>query len=206
MKTEWRIFGLVAAFLFVACVVYAWWSWAYTNPHHVEWVGVVGLVLPALLCTMCGGYFWFVSRRIDLRPEDRAEAEIADGAGEVGFFSPGSYWPFGIALCAADRRHRHRVLDGLGDLVGMVFTVVGAPRSVRVLHRVRVAGHTDDQLASFGVAARDLGDIHVSATDLRWTTPRSSGRSRPELTAKMTLGMCTCQTLPIGALAQHHQP
>ena len=47
---------------------------------------------------MCGGYFWFVARRIDLRPEDRDEAEIADGAGEIGFFSPGSYYPFGLAL------------------------------------------------------------------------------------------------------------
>ena len=100
MKSEWRIFGLVAAFLFVACAVYAWWSWAYTHPHQVEWVGVVGLILAGLLCLMCGGYFWFVSTRIDLRPEDRAEAEIADGAGEVGFFSPGSYWPIGIAICA----------------------------------------------------------------------------------------------------------
>jgi hypothetical protein len=49
---------------------------------------------------MCGGYFWFVSRRIDLRPEDRDDAEIADGAGEIGFFSPGSYYPFGLALAA----------------------------------------------------------------------------------------------------------
>ena len=52
---------------------------------------------------MCGGYFWFVARRIDLRPEDRDDAEIADGAGEVGFFSPGSYYPFGIALACIGR-------------------------------------------------------------------------------------------------------
>ncbi len=52
---------------------------------------MVALALSGLLCLMCGGYFWFVSRRIDLRPEDRDDAEIADGAGEIGFFSPGSY-------------------------------------------------------------------------------------------------------------------
>jgi hypothetical protein len=61
-------------------------------------VGVVALFLSGLLCTMCGGYFWFVARRIDPRPEDRERAEIAEGAGEVGFFSPGSYFPFGLAL------------------------------------------------------------------------------------------------------------
>ena len=49
---------------------------------------------------MCAASFWFVSRRIDPRPEDREDAEISDGAGEVGFFSPGSYWPFGVALAA----------------------------------------------------------------------------------------------------------
>ncbi|MEN3361569.1 MAG: hypothetical protein V7637_5551, partial [Mycobacteriales bacterium] len=48
-----------------------------------------------------GSYFAFVARRIDPRPEDRPEAEIAEGAGELGFFSPGSYWPIGIALSAA---------------------------------------------------------------------------------------------------------
>ncbi|MCA1676398.1 MAG: cytochrome c oxidase subunit 4, partial [Actinobacteria bacterium] len=37
---------------------------------------------------------------VRMRPEDNAEAEISDGAGELGFFSPGSYWPVGIALSA----------------------------------------------------------------------------------------------------------
>jgi len=41
-----------------------------------------------------------VSRRIDPRPEDRADGEIAEAAGELGFFSPGSYWPIAIAGAA----------------------------------------------------------------------------------------------------------
>jgi hypothetical protein len=98
MKTEYKIFGVVAAFLIVALGAYWWWSDAYLG--SVEYVGVIALGLSFLLCTMCGGYFWFVSRRIDLRPEDRDEGEMADGAGEVGFFSPGSYWPFGLGLAA----------------------------------------------------------------------------------------------------------
>lgn len=99
MKTEWRIFGGVAAFLLVTCVVYAWWT-----SHEfgaIEWIGSVALLLSFLLSAMVGGYFWVVSRRIDLRPEDRGDAEISDDAGEIGFFSPGSYYPFGIALAAA---------------------------------------------------------------------------------------------------------
>ena len=96
MRTEYKIFGLVTAFLFSACAVYAWWT--NYEAGAVEVVGVIALALSGLLCLMCCGYFWFVARRIDLRPEDRDEAEIADGAGEIGFFSPGSYYPFGLAL------------------------------------------------------------------------------------------------------------
>ena len=99
MRTEYKTFGAVAAFLFAMAVLYAAWTNGQTN--RVEMVGTVALILSGLLCSMCGGFFWFVARRIDLRPEDRADAEIADGAGEVGFFSPGSYWPFGIAVATA---------------------------------------------------------------------------------------------------------
>ena len=100
MKSEYKLFGLIAGFLFAAAAVYGAWTYGSSNPHHMEWIGVVALILSGLLCSMCGGYFWFVARRIDLRPEDRPDAEIADGAGEIGFFSPGSYWPFGLALAA----------------------------------------------------------------------------------------------------------
>jgi hypothetical protein len=109
VKTEYKIFAAVAAFLFAAATVYGIYTQQTPNSTGVgdgyeggtEWVGVVALILSGLLCSMCAGFFWFVARRIDLRPEDREDGEIAEGAGEVGFFSPGSYWPFGIALAAA---------------------------------------------------------------------------------------------------------
>ncbi|GIF11808.1 cytochrome c oxidase subunit 4 [Actinoplanes teichomyceticus] len=99
MRTEYKIFLGVALFLFGAAAVYGFYT--HGTGDHVEWVGTIALILSALLCSMCGGFFWFVARRIDLRPEDREDGEIAEGAGELGFFSPGSYWPFGIALSAA---------------------------------------------------------------------------------------------------------
>jgi hypothetical protein len=99
MRTEYKIFGGVAVFLYGAALLYALWTRGQLG--HTEMVGTVALTLSGLLCTMCGGFFWFVARRIDLRPEDRSDADIAEGAGEVGFFSPGSYWPFGLAIFAA---------------------------------------------------------------------------------------------------------
>ncbi|GIE84801.1 cytochrome c oxidase subunit 4 [Actinoplanes regularis] len=99
MRTEYKIFLGVSLFLFGAAAVYGFYT--HGQQHQIEWVGTIALILSGLLCSMCGGFFWFVARRIDLRPEDREDGEIAEGAGELGFFSPGSYWPFGIALSAA---------------------------------------------------------------------------------------------------------
>jgi hypothetical protein len=99
VKAEYKIFIGVAAFLFGTATVYAIWTHGQTG--HLEWIGFVALIMSGLLCSMCGGFFWFVSRRIDLRPEDRDDGEIAEGAGEIGFFSPGSYWPVGIAFSAS---------------------------------------------------------------------------------------------------------
>ena len=92
MKVEALIFNLITVFCIVTAIVYGVWS--------REPIGTTALVLSGGLCALIGGFFWFVSRRIDARPEDTKDAEIADGAGELGFFSPGSYWPFGIALSA----------------------------------------------------------------------------------------------------------
>ena len=99
MKTEYKIFLGVSLFLFVTAAVYGVWTNGASG--GVEWIGTVALILSGLLCAMCGGFFWFVARRIDLRPEDRPDGEISEGAGEIGFFSPGSYWPFGLAASAA---------------------------------------------------------------------------------------------------------
>jgi hypothetical protein len=124
VKTEYKIFVGVAGFLFAAATLYGFWT--HGESGRVEWVGLVALILSGLLCSMCGGFFWFVARRIDLRPEDREDAEIVDGAGEIGFFSPGSYWPFGIALSAT--------IAGLGlvfwiwwlILAGLIMVIFGA--------------------------------------------------------------------------------
>jgi hypothetical protein len=92
VKVEALIFNLITVFCVVTAIVYGVWS--------REPIGTTALLLSGGLTSLIGGFFWFVSRRIDARPEDLKDAEIADGAGELGFFSPGSYWPFGLALCA----------------------------------------------------------------------------------------------------------
>ena len=124
MKLEARLFLGVAVFIWLASIAYAIWTYqdaAFTPGHHhtVEWAGTAALVLSGGLCFIVGSFFWFVSRRIDPRPEDRDDAEIAEAAGELGFFSPGSYWPFGLAAAAT--------VTGLGlAYVQIWLVIVGA--------------------------------------------------------------------------------
>jgi Cytochrome c oxidase subunit IV len=94
MRVEARIFEIITAFFFLSAAVYGLWSVG-------EPVGTVALILTGGLTLIIGTYFRFVSRRVRIRPEDNADAEISDGAGELGFFSPGSYWPFAMALSAS---------------------------------------------------------------------------------------------------------
>jgi hypothetical protein len=102
VKVEARLFLIIAVFCWIAAGVYAWWTGLPNSfsQGKVEPVGVAALILSGGLLGISGSFFWFVSRRIDARPEDRPDAEIAEAAGELGFFSPGSYWPIGIAAAA----------------------------------------------------------------------------------------------------------
>jgi hypothetical protein len=93
VKVEALIFNIIALFCVIAAVVYGVWS--------REPIGTTALLLSGGLTGLMGGFFWFVSRRIDPRPEDRKDADIAEGAGELGFFPPASYWPLALAGSAA---------------------------------------------------------------------------------------------------------
>ena len=93
MKVEARIFELLTIFFFLVAIVYVLIA--------REPAGSAALFLTGGLSLIVGTYFRFVSRRLELRPEDSPGAEVSDGAGDVGFFSPGSYWPFGLALSVA---------------------------------------------------------------------------------------------------------
>ena len=92
MSVESRIFEICTAFFFLCAIVYGVLS------HEV--VGIACLTLTGGLSLIIGTYFRFVSRRLEMRPEDNPDAEVSDGAGDMGFFSPGSYWPIGLAAGA----------------------------------------------------------------------------------------------------------
>jgi Cytochrome c oxidase subunit IV len=93
MNANWKLFSGLAVFYFIMAFVY----------YYVggEAVGITGMILAACLAGMVGFYLWFTQKRIgEAIPSDNDDAEIADDAGELGFYSPHSWWPLPVALSA----------------------------------------------------------------------------------------------------------
>ncbi len=85
MKVEGLLFALIAVFLVVTSSVY----WVLSHDP----TGFTCILLAGGLAFIVGYYLLFTAGRLEARPEDRADAEISEGSGEMGFFSPHSYWP-----------------------------------------------------------------------------------------------------------------
>lgn len=91
MKVEGLLFSLLAVFLLVVAAIY----WIFSK----EVAGTTMILLSGGLALIVGYYLMFTARRLDARPEDRPDAEISEGSGEMGFFAPHSWWPI-IAAAA----------------------------------------------------------------------------------------------------------
>ena len=91
MKSEAWIFAICTIFFVLVSPAY----WFITG----DWTGTSALVMTTLLLgdgdrSTSGS----TRTKMDPRPEDRKDGEIADGAGELGFFPPYSWWPLWCAL------------------------------------------------------------------------------------------------------------
>ena len=91
MKVSWQLFIGLSLFYVLMTIIY----WQVGG----EPVGIGGMLLAAALAGMVGFYVWFTQRRIgQVLPEDNLTAMISDGAGDLGFYSPHSWWPLPVAL------------------------------------------------------------------------------------------------------------
>jgi F0F1-type ATP synthase membrane subunit a len=93
MKDTAKIFFYIALFLIIMDGVY-WWT------SH-DPTGEAALVMATGLSGMIAYYLYFTVKRIGPGPDDRADAEPHEGAGEQGFFSPTSWWPVTLVLALA---------------------------------------------------------------------------------------------------------
>jgi hypothetical protein len=98
MKAEAWIFAACTVFLVI--VTPAYWFITDGGDSGADWTGTSALTMTTLLTGMVTLYLGFHAKKMDPRPEDRKDAEIVDGAGELGFFPPYSWWPLwcGAAL------------------------------------------------------------------------------------------------------------
>ncbi|MHA5053247.1 aa3-type cytochrome oxidase subunit IV [Streptomyces sp. SD15] len=85
MKVEALLFGGVAAFFAGATALYHLWSGEPAGTAALS----VAFAMAALIAFFCAMQY----RRKGRRPQDRTDAEVADGAGPLEFFPAQSPWP-----------------------------------------------------------------------------------------------------------------
>ncbi|KAB8168617.1 cytochrome c oxidase subunit 4 [Streptomyces sp. 3MP-14] len=111
MRIQGHLFTWLAVFLLAVAAVYGLWS--------QEPVGTTALFLSFALSAMIGFYLIFTARRVDVGAQDNKDADVADDAGEVGFFSPHSWAPLLLGAGAA--------LAFLGPVFGWWFLIFTIP-------------------------------------------------------------------------------
>ena len=93
VKIQGKMFIWLSVFILAMAIVYGVWS--------KEPAGTTALFLAFGLSIMIGYYLAFTARRVDAMAQDNKEADVADEAGEVGFFSPHSWQPLSLAVGGA---------------------------------------------------------------------------------------------------------
>ena len=120
----------VEAYLFLGCATFFGGSdivyWYFSHDP----TGTTALALAVCLAFLTGFYVLFTGRRLPERPEDTPDGEIDEGVGELGFFSPHSWWPLFVGLAAA--------VAALGVAIGWWLFLIGALALLLVDHRVRL--------------------------------------------------------------------
>jgi hypothetical protein len=108
----------VEAWLFLGCAgFFGVADLVYWDLSH-DPTGTTALALSVCLAFLIGFYVMFTGRRLPPRPEDNPEGDIVQGTGELGFFSPHSWWPLFVGLAAA--------LAALGIAIGWWLFLIGA--------------------------------------------------------------------------------
>ncbi|MGW7402681.1 aa3-type cytochrome oxidase subunit IV [Streptomyces sp. NPDC054833] len=96
MKVEALLFGGVTLFFAGVAALYGVWS-------H-ESAGTAALIVAGGMAAVIAFFCAMQYLRKGRRPQDRTDAEVADGAGPLEFFPAESIWPlvtaFGFALAA----------------------------------------------------------------------------------------------------------
>lgn len=109
MRVEALVFLLVSVLFAVTDAGYWYFSHDPTGTTALGILVGMGLII--------GFYLLFTGRRTGERPEDDPAGDIAEGAGEYGFYSPYSWWPAWLGAAVT--------LTGLGVAVAWWLAIAG---------------------------------------------------------------------------------
>lgn len=99
MRSNIVILLVMAAYFTVADIAYA--IWTYLEWGHVEPIGTAAMALLVILAVFIAYYLWSGMKRSGRLPEDNLNGNIEDESGEVGFYSPWSWWPMVLGASSA---------------------------------------------------------------------------------------------------------
>ena len=92
---------LLAMAVYFAAATIAYGIWTYIEFGAIEPIGTAAMGLTMVLSIFIAYYLYSGHRRTAMLPEDNLEGNISDESGEVGFFSPWSWWPLILGASAA---------------------------------------------------------------------------------------------------------
>jgi hypothetical protein len=98
MKSNIVILLVMAAYFAVADVAYVIWN--YLDNGGVEPIGTAAMGLLVILSLFIAYYLYAGMKRTATLPEDRLDGNIEDESGEIGFYSPWSWWPLVLGASA----------------------------------------------------------------------------------------------------------
>lgn len=110
MKVEAWLFAGNAIFFAIVAPSY----WLITGDP----TGTAALTMTFGLTALVTFYLGFHANKMDMRPEDDKLGDIFEGAGELGFFPPYSWWPLWCAMSLA--------VCVLGIVFGWWLFIIGA--------------------------------------------------------------------------------
>lgn len=98
MLSNVRILLAMAVYFTAATIAYG--IWTYLEFGAIEPIGTAAMGLTMVLSVFIAYYLYSGHRRAGILPEDNLEGNISDESGEVGFFSPWSWWPLILGASA----------------------------------------------------------------------------------------------------------
>ncbi len=115
MKVEAKLYLFLVIFFAIVSPIYAYTTFRLDGA--VEVIGTTVFILTFAMVAMTWAYIAITGRTIDERYEDDKDAEVFQGAGELGFFPPKSIWPFWCSLTLS--------IVLLGPVFGWWLTILG---------------------------------------------------------------------------------